>query len=86
MFQLCSAILANIGTCLLYMAWDNPVVLLLMYMFMYQFKLLIIATTDYCHSGNLTLRFCKSVICVIKMLDLTSDVLHNNFHVLITNM
>ena len=44
MFHLCSAILAHIGTCFLFMVWDNLVVLLLMYMFVYQFKLVILAT------------------------------------------
>ena len=45
MFHLCSARSAgHIGTCFLYMVWDNLVVLLLMYMFVCQFKLLIIAT------------------------------------------
>ena len=46
MFHLCSARSAGyIGTCFLYMVWDNLVVLLLlMYMFVCQFKLVIIAT------------------------------------------
>ena len=45
MFHLCSARSAgHIGTCFLYMVWDNLVVLLLMYMFVCQFKLVIIAT------------------------------------------
>ena len=44
MFHLCSAILAHNGTCFLDMVSDNPVVLLLMHMFVYQFKLVIIVT------------------------------------------
>ena len=42
MFHFGSAILAQIGTCFLHMVWDNLVMLLLMYMFMYQLKLVIL--------------------------------------------